>query len=165
MPLSPSLLLEFDSEAQSLRRCLERLPADQLDYKPHPKSMSLGQLATHLAQMPVWGATTINTTELDLSGGFEQPKPATTDELIAIFDAGAKDFRAALAQVTDEELTQTWTLKGPEGKVFLSMPRAAVLRGMVMNHLAHHRGQLTVYMRLLDIPVPSIYGPTADEAV
>ena len=127
--------------------------------------MSLGQLATHLAQMPVWGATTLTTEELDLSGGFEQPKPQTTDELLAIFEEGAKAFRDALAKVTDEELMQTWTLKGPEGKIFLALPRVAVLRGMVMNHLAHHRGQLTVYMRLLDIPVPSIYGPTADEAM
>lgn len=165
MPLSPSLLHELESELPSLRRCLERLPADKFDYKPHPKSMSLGVLATHVAQMPEWGAMTINTTDLDLSGGFEQAKPQTTDELLALFDAGARAFQEALAMATDEELMQTWTLKGPEGKIFLAMPRIAVLRGMVMNHLAHHRGQLTVYMRLLDIPVPSIYGPSADEAV
>jgi uncharacterized damage-inducible protein DinB len=164
MPLSPSLLQELESELPSLRRCLERLPAGQFDYKPHPKSMTLGELATHLAQMATWGATTINTTELDLSGGFEQPKPQTTAELLALFDGGAADFRQALSTVSDEALMQVWTLKGPGGKIFLSLPRIAVLRGMVMNHLAHHRGQLTVYMRLLDIPVPSIYGPTADEA-
>lgn len=127
--------------------------------------MSLGELATHVAQMPQWGAMTINTTELDLSGGFEQPKPQTSAELLALFDAGAQAYRDALAKATDDDLMQPWTLKGPEGKIFLSMPRVAVLRGMVMNHLAHHRGQLTVYMRLLDIPVPSIYGPSADEAV
>ena len=148
----------------SLRRCLERLPAGQFDYKPHPKSMTLGELATHLAQMATWGATTINTTELDLSGGFEQPKPQTTAELLALFDSGAAAYREALANVSDEALRQDWTLKGPGGKVILSRPRVAVLRDLVMNHLAHHRGQLTVYMRLLDIPVPSIYGPTADEA-
>ncbi|OYW12834.1 MAG: hypothetical protein B7X34_01435, partial [Acidobacteriia bacterium 12-62-4] len=128
-----------------------------------PKSMSLGQLATHVAQMPEWGAMTINTAELDLSGGFEQPKPQSTEELLALFDAGAEAYRTALAKVTDEELMQTWTLKAAEGRIILAMPRIAVLRGMVMNHLAHHRGQLTVYMRLLDIPVPAIYGPTADE--
>jgi uncharacterized damage-inducible protein DinB len=142
---------------------LERLPADQFAYKPHPKSMSLGELATHVAQMPHWGATTINTAELDLSAGFEQPKPQSTEELLGLFDAGAESFRASLAKASDEDLMQTWTLKGAEGKVFLAMPRLAVLRGMVINHMAHHRGQLTVYMRLLDIPVPSIYGPTADE--
>jgi uncharacterized damage-inducible protein DinB len=165
MPLSPSLLRELESELPSLRRCLERLPADKFDYQPHPKSMTLGQLATHLAQMPEWGATTINTTELDFSGGFEQPKPQTTDELLALFDSGAAAFREALAKASDEDFAQTWTLKGAEGKVFFAMPRTAVLRDMVMNHLAHHRGQLTVYMRMLDIPVPSIYGPSADEAV
>jgi uncharacterized damage-inducible protein DinB len=163
MSLSPSLLHELESELPSLRRCLERLPADQFAYKPHPKSMSLGELATHVAQMPHWGAMTINTVELDLSANFEQPKPQSTVELLGLFDAGAESFRAALAKATDDDLMQTWTLKGAEGKVFLSMPRIAVLRGMVINHMAHHRGQLTVYMRLLDIPVPSIYGPTADE--
>ncbi len=163
MSLSLSLLPELDNELGSLRKCLERLPGEQFGYQPHPKSMTLGQLATHLAQMPLWGATTINTTELDLSGDFEQPKPQTTAELLEIFEGGASQFRAVLASASDEDLMVTWTLIGPGGTVMMAMPRIAVLRGMVMNHLVHHRGQLSVYMRLLDIPVPSIYGRSADE--
>ncbi len=163
MSLSLSLLPELDNELASLRKCLERLSGDQFGYQPHPRSMTLGQLATHLAQMPLWGATTMNTTELDLSAGFEQPKPQTTAELLAIFEEGAKNFRSALEGASDEDLMMTWTMIGPGGAVLIAMPRIAVLRGMVMNHLVHHRGQLSVYMRLLEIPVPSIYGPSADE--
>ena len=163
MSFSLSLLPELDTELASLRKCLERLPGDQFGYQPHPRSMTLGQLATHVAQMPLWGATTINTTELDLSGDFEQPKPRTTAELLAIFEEGAKDYRAALEGASDEDLMVTWTLFGPGRTVMLAMPRIAVSRGMVMNHLVPHRGQLSVYMRLLEIPVPPIYGPTADE--
>ena len=106
MSLSLFLLPGVDNELASLRKCLERLPGDQFGYQPHPRSMTLGQLATHLAQMPLWGATTINTTELDLSVGFEQPKPQTTAELLAIFEEGAKNFRSALEGFgTREELS------------------------------------------------------------
>lgn len=164
MPISPSLRHEFDHELISLRRCLERLPEDQFDYKPHPKSMTLRQLATHLAQMPIWGATTIQTPEFDMSQPFEQPNPQTVAEVLAILDSGATTFQAALDGASDEDLAVTWKLIGKGGAVFLEMPRLAVLRGMVLNHMIHHRGQLSVYLRLLDVAVPSMYGPTADES-
>ncbi len=163
MSLSVALLPELDLELALLRKCLERLPGDQFGYQPHPRSMTLGQLALHLAQMPVWGATTIRTPELDLSKPFERPKAETTAELLAIFDEAAKGYREALEGASDDDLMATWRLLGPGGTVFVAMPRMAVLRGMVMNHLVHHRGQLSVYMRMLEIPVPSIYGPSADE--
>jgi uncharacterized damage-inducible protein DinB len=164
MSLSQSLLPEFDMEMANTRKALARVPTDKLDWAPHAKSMTLGKLGTHLATLPGWTNVTIGTSGLDLAEPFEQPKPATSEELLAIFDNTVADARTALAGASDETWFQPWALRNGEQTIF-SLPKIAVMRGFVLNHIIHHRGQLTVYLRLNDIPVPSIYGPSADEAV
>lgn len=144
------------------RRTLERVPGDRLEYRPHAKSFTLGALAQHLATIPRWGAMTLQTPELDLSGPFPQETDAAVEAILARFDRNLADFRTALAAASDEALLASWTLRSG-GKVHFTMPRLAVIRGMVMNHAVHHRAQLGVYLRLLDVPVPSMYGPSADE--
>ncbi len=162
MAIADALLPELDHEIAVTRKLLERVPDDQFAWKPHPRSFSLGQLAGHVATISLWGVTTIERSELDLDGA-GSPAPATSRAaLLTIFDEQASAFRAALVGTSDAELTTMWTLK-QKGKVILSMPKVAVLRSFVVNHLIHHRGQLSVYLRLLDIPLPSIYGPSADE--
>lgn len=160
--ISQALLPEFDQEMGGTRRTLERIPMDKYDWKPHDKSFNMGKLATHVAHLPGWASMTIATDELDLSQPFEQPQPKTTEDLLALFDQTASEARAAIAGVSDEALMKPWTLRMGE-KVIFTMPKIAVIRGMVMNHIIHHRAQLTVYLRLNDIPVPGLYGPSADE--
>ena len=127
----------------------------------------MGSLAIHIATMLGWGVTTLQSDSFDYApeGGepYVPPTAATTEELLAMFDKGAADFRAALAATENESMMQPWSLLGT-GKVMFTMPRIAVIRGMIMSHIVHHRGQLTVYLRLCDIPVPALYGPSADEA-
>ena len=161
--LSQLALGDFDHELSITRRVLERVPDAHWDYKPHPKSMSLGQLAGHLSNIPHWGALTLGGSELDFAaGGPPQPRPATRDALLENFDAAAVSARAALSSADDAHLGGTYTVRNGE-RVVMAMPRAAMLRGMILSHMIHHRGQLSVYLRLLDVPVPSIYGPSADE--
>jgi uncharacterized damage-inducible protein DinB len=162
MAISDSLLPEYDHEVATTRKVLERVPDDRLAWKPHDKSMSLGQLATHLATMLSWGAMTVNQSEVDLSGPYTPPDLKTRADLLASFDREAATTRAAIAGTADPELMAMWSLKR-DGKTIFSMPKVAVLRSFVMNHMIHHRGQLSVYLRLNDVPVPSIYGPSADE--
>lgn len=166
MALSQALLPEFDNEMALTRKTLERVPDDKWDWAPHTKSMTLGRLATHLAEAPGWAIPTIGQSELDLSPPGAPPyQPVTTAnraEALAMFDKNIGAARAAIAGASNEHLFQNWSLL-MGGKAMFTMPRAAVIRGMVMNHIIHHRGQLSVYLRLLDIPVPSIYGPSADE--
>lgn len=164
MSLSQALLAEFDQEMASTRRVLERIPMDKYDWQPHAKSFSLGKLATHVAQLPGWAVVTAQTSELDFAQPFEQPSPRTSEELLAFFDQNAAEARAAVASMSDEEFSKPWTLRSGE-QVFFTSPKAAVLRSFVMNHIIHHRAQLTVYLRLNDIPVPGLYGPSADENV
>lgn len=153
-------LKEFDSEMASTRRVLERVPSDKAEWKPHPKSFPLGHLAMLVAWMPGWIAQTLRTTELDLGKGvgysFEP-----TEKLVAMFDENVTNARAALSEVTGAAADEKWSLTSG-GHVLMSMPRVEVVR-QHLSHLSHHRGQLTVYLRLLDIPIPSVYGPTADE--
>ena len=167
MPISEALLPEFDQEMPNTRKTLERVPIeDKFDWKPHEKSMEMGRLANHLAFIPNWVVTTINEDSLDINPvGVEPPKAPvakTSAELLGIFDAAVAAARAAIAGASDETLLGPWTLLSAGNKVF-TIPRVAVLRGFVMNHSIHHRAQLGVYLRLNDIPVPSIYGPSADE--
>jgi uncharacterized damage-inducible protein DinB len=165
MAIKDALLPEFDHEMASTRTLLERVPDGRGGWKPHTKSMSVGELAMHVAEMSAWPAMTLEQDELDFNppGGtpYRTPGFETAAGLIAIFDANVKASRAALARATDEQFMQKWALKNG-GVVLMSMPRAAVMRSFVLNHIIHHRGQLTVYLRLLDVPLPSIYGPTAD---
>jgi len=162
MPLVDALLPEFDHEMTTTRRLLERLPEDKFDWKPHAKSFSLGQLAQHVATIPMWGSVTVTQTELDVSAGAQPPAMKTRAELLAAFDQNVSTTRAALSGKSDAELMVPWSLKSGSHTIF-SLPRAGVWRSFVLSHLVHHRGQLSVYLRLLDVPLPSIYGPSADE--
>lgn len=163
MAIKDAFLPEFDHETGTTRRLLERVPEDRFGWKPHPKSMTLGRLATHVAEIPAWGTMALTKTEVDFASGSYQPREAASrEEILALFDENVRGTRKLIAEVTDGELMLTWTLK-TDGKPLLSMPRVAVLRSLVMNHLIHHRGQLSVYLRLNDVLLPAIYGPTADE--
>ncbi len=166
MGLSDMLMPEFEQEMAGTRRTLERVPEDKFDWQPHEKSTSLGGLATHLANLPSWVGHTIEKDELDIAPPGEPPlrmPPATTRaEVLAHFDQNVAAARVALAGASDEHLLKPWSLLSG-GKTVLTMPRVAVLRGFVLNHNIHHRAQLGVYLRLNDVPVPAIYGPSADE--
>ena len=165
MALVDALLPEFDHEVAATRRLLARLPDGQLEWQPHHKSMTLGALATHLSELGYWGQETLNSSAADLEtmtrpAGFVPT--ATRAAILAVFEQKMSGARAALVGKTDAELMAPWTLR--RGAVeFFTMPKASCWRTFVMNHLIHHRGQLTVYLRQLDVPLPSIYGPSADE--
>ena len=163
MTISETLLLDFDVEAQSTRRVLERVPQEQADWKPHDRSMTLGQIAGHVGSLVDFGRVILTTSEFDLSAK-TAPRYVftTTDDAVKYAAGGAGQVRSALASLTDEAMMQTWTLTF-QGKTVTSMPRAIAYRAMFFNHLIHHRGQLSVYLRLLDVKVPGIYGPSADE--
>jgi uncharacterized damage-inducible protein DinB len=166
MGLSESLLPEFDNEMANTRKTLERVPHEKFDWKPHEKSMAMGGLATHLSNIPTWAVYSIDQDSLDLAPeGKPLPHAELANsqaELLATFDTNAAKARAAIAGASDAELFKPWALMS-NGNTILTMPKIAVLRSFVMNHLIHHRAQLGVYLRLNDIPVPSIYGPSADE--
>lgn len=156
-----SMIPELDHEFAQTRRCLERLPTDKLDWKPHPKSFSLGHLAAHLAEIPRWVPPTLNVDEFELAT-YDRVVPETKDEILARFDEGLAEARRLIEAASTDDLATSWTML-KDGEVMLSMPKAAVLRGFILNHNVHHRAQLGVYLRLLDVPVPAIYGPSADE--
>jgi uncharacterized damage-inducible protein DinB len=160
MSIAETLLPEFDQEMATTRRLLERVPDDKSAWKPHPKSFSIGHLAQLLSWMPGWITTTLTSDSLDLSTGtgYSTEKIAT---LLDLFDKNVREARAALAATSDDDFAKPWSLKMGE-RVLMTMPRGTTTRQHI-NHLVHHRGQMSVYLRLLDIPVPSIYGPTADE--
>ena len=162
MSISQGLLPEFDQEMAGTRKSLERVPEGKTEWQPHPKSMTLGRLAGHLAELPNWVVETIKRDELSLDGQYTPFISSSPKELLAMFDAKVAEARALIASASDADLMKPWTLK-VRGQTAFTMPKIAVLRGMVMNHIIHHRGQLTVYLRLNDVPVPSLYGPSADE--
>jgi uncharacterized damage-inducible protein DinB len=162
------LLPEFEFEMASTRKTLERVPTAKFDWKPHEKSFSMGRLAVHIAEIPGWIGTTLNSDSLDFApvGGapYSPPKINTMEEVLAMFDKNVADGKAGLATVTDETLAQPWSLlKG--GVNLMTMTKLVVVKSFVLKHAIHHRAQLGVYLRLNDIPVPSIYGPTADEPI
>ena len=156
------LLPEFDHEMANTRKTLERLPEDKLDFTPHEKSWAMRQLAGHVAQLPGWVTVTLESTELDLEQPFPQPTLDSRDDILATFDGAVKGARAVLEAASAEDLMVPWTLKMGDQVVF-TMPRIGVLRSFVMNHVIHHRGQLTIYLRLTGAPLPALYGPSADE--
>jgi uncharacterized damage-inducible protein DinB len=162
MALADALLPEFDHEMTTTRKLLERVPEGRFAWKPHDKSMTLGELAQHVATIPMWGAETLNRSELELSGTGQLPAATSRAELLAAFDTHAAGTRAALVGRSDAELMAPWTLKS-NGHTVFTMPRAVVWRSFVLNHLIHHRGQLSVYLRMQDVALPSIYGPSGDE--
>lgn len=167
MAMNAALLGEFDQEMVSTRKTLERVPLEKADWKPHEKSTAMGGLATHLSNIPNWAVYTIDQDSLDLMpGGKPMPAPAqakSQEELLATFDSNVAKARAAIAGASDEELFKPWSLQS-NGNTLMTLPKVAVLRSFVMNHLIHHRAQLGVYLRLNDIAVPSVYGPSADES-
>jgi uncharacterized damage-inducible protein DinB len=166
MPIYEALLPELEMEAATTRKFFERLPEDKLDFKPHEKSMPLGRLAGHVAELVGWGTTTLETDQLDFAPVGAPPfKPllaTSREQLLGEFDKGVASFRAALPKATDQDFLKPWTLLSA-GKVFFTMPRITVVRSMVFNHIIHHRAQLGVYYRLNNVPLPSSYGPSADE--
>jgi uncharacterized damage-inducible protein DinB len=163
--IAQALLPEFDHEAAVTRTVLERVPEAQAGWRPHPKSMTLGELAIHLASIPAWGVLTLRERQFDLSPpgapAYTPPAWQSLAQTLAVFDEKIGKTRAALVAVTDLELAQPWTLKKGGDKVFTA-PRGSVLRSFVLNHSVHHRAQLGLYLRMLDVPVPAMYGPTAD---
>ncbi|MBM3747618.1 MAG: DinB family protein [Acidobacteria bacterium] len=166
MTIGESLLPESDREMANARKCLERVPEDKFDWKPHPKSPTVRWLAAHVAHLPSWAVMAIGRDSIDvMPPGAPPPRipePESRAALLEMFDKNVAEARAALAGASDEHLLKSWTLLR-SGKEIFSQPRVGVLRGFVMNHLIHHRAQLCVYFRLNDVPVPALYGPSADE--
>lgn len=160
MTIGEDLLPEFDQEMATTRRLLERVPSDKGEWKPHPKSFPLGHLAQLVSWMPGWISMALRQSEIDLAGGGKYTLE-TTETLLRMFDENVRSAREALASVPDSDFALPWSLKFGD-KVLFTSTRGATVR-QTINHLVHHRGQLTVYLRLLDVPIPSIYGPTADE--
>ncbi len=162
MAIKDTLLAEFDHEMGTTRRLLERIPDPQLGWKPHDKSMTMEGLATHLSNLPNWGTTILNDLSYDLAAGPPNlTASASRDDILSNFDSAVAKTRAALDK-TDAELGAQWKLTRGDQEMF-SLPRAVAFRTFVLYHVVHHRGQLSVYLRLNNIPVPAIYGPTADE--
>jgi uncharacterized damage-inducible protein DinB len=160
-------LREFEQEMANTRRLLEIVPEDEAAWKPHAKSWSLGDLSLHIANLPAWAVVTLTQSEFDMSSPAgtvaEERSWASTAQLLTTFDGNVADARTAIINTSDAALAEPWTLKSRGAPVF-TMPRRAVLHTFVLSHLIHHRGQLTVYLRMCDVPLPSIYGPSADAA-
>jgi uncharacterized damage-inducible protein DinB len=164
MSLSEMLIPEYDLEMSNTRRVLERVPEEHLSWQPHAKSRSLGQLAGHLAMLPALGTFFLTQDSLDLATLPPLPDPGSTREILDAFDQNVAGLRELIVKTGDASFQQPWTLK-LGGQEIMTLPRFAVIRGSLLSHSIHHRGQLTVYLRLKDQPLPAIYGPTADEAM
>jgi uncharacterized damage-inducible protein DinB len=161
MSISAALLPEFDQEMATTRRTLERVPEDKFGWKPHEKSMSLGHLASHLAEMPGFAVAGLTMDSLDLAN-YKPWEAKSREEVLARFDQNVAGARAAIGSADDAKYMSNWSLL-QDGKTLMTMPKVAVVRVFMMNHTIHHRGQLSVYLRLNNVAVPSIYGPSADE--
>jgi uncharacterized damage-inducible protein DinB len=163
MRIADSILMELDQEGQTTRRVLERVPTDKLAWAPHRKSMNLGQLALHVAQVPGTIAGFVSGPELVMTGDFKQAAATSTAEVLSALEESLARAKDIVNGLDDATIMSMWSLKAG-GKTLMSMPRLAVVRSLMLNHWYHHRGQLSVYLRELDVPVPSIYGPSADES-
>jgi uncharacterized damage-inducible protein DinB len=166
MSRSKGLIAELDQEMATTRRLLERYPEDKATYQPHPKSMTLARLASHIAELPGWAPSILKGDSFDIAPSegpqYQPPTWTTRAEILGRFDQNVATLRQLLGETTDEAFGQPWTLK-KGGQTVFTLPRAAVVRSMLFSHVIHHRGQLSVYLRVCDVPLPSIYGPTADE--
>ncbi|MDE0104889.1 MAG: DinB family protein [Bryobacterales bacterium] len=166
MTIAQSYLPEFEREMGMTRTMLERVTDGILDYTPHPKSMTTGQLASHIAQMPEWGAITARVDDLDINPpdgpALESSVAGSVAELMEAFDKNVADMTAAVGGLSDEQMLAQWTLLSGGHELF-TMPRVAVFQSMVLSHIIHHRAQLGVYLRMNDVPVPGMYGPSADD--
>jgi uncharacterized damage-inducible protein DinB len=164
MSTTAAMLQEYEHECATTRRVLERVPGDQLAWKPHQKSMSLGQLALHVAMIPGFISEWALKDVLEFSGdGGGAPEAKSVGEILSTHEESMKKTKAALGQIGDAGLGKMWEMKVKGGPTIMSMPKGALFRSVVLNHWYHHRGQLSVYLRLLNVPVPSIYGPSADD--
>jgi uncharacterized damage-inducible protein DinB len=165
MSIAQGFLGEWDQEVESTKKLLALVPADKADWKPHPKSMSLGRLASHVAELPSWASATLELDELDMNppGGpaYTPAEFGSTETNLANFERIAVEARKAIERAPDAEFMRNWTLK-TGGNALFTMPKIAVLRSFVFNHLIHHRAQLGVYLRLQDVKIPGMYGPSAD---
>ncbi len=169
MPIRDALLPEFNNEMANTRKMLERVPEDRFAWKPHAKSWALGGLASHVANIPTWAGHAMANETFDLMPdgklpARDVPQAPSRAALLATFDQNVAAAHAVISAAEDAELMKSWSLLR-HGQTIMSMPRAAVLRSFVMNHLIHHRAQLGVYLRLNDVPVPGMYGPSADEGM
>lgn len=168
MSIAQGLIPEFDHEMAGVRKTLERVPAEKFDWRPHPKSAAMGRLAAHLATLPGWAVNVVGKDGMEIAPDGKPPagppEIKTTQELLETFDKNRDAARGAIAGASDEHLMKMWRLTFM-GKEIFNLPRAAVLRSMLLSHVIHHRAQLGVYLRLNDLPVPSLYGPSADEQV
>jgi uncharacterized damage-inducible protein DinB len=166
MTYAESILPEFDHEMANTRKVLERVPEDKLDWQPHPKSRTIGWNANHLAEIPGWVEGTLTQTEWDIAPvdgpRYQSPQLTSLQEILELFDRNVAAARRAIQAVRDEDMGQMWSLV-KESKPLFTMPRATVIRSFVVNHLIHHRAHLLVYLRLNNIPVPGMYGPSGDE--
>lgn len=163
MALNTAFLGELETEGATCRRVLERVPESVWEFKPHEKSANMGSLATHVAEMWSWTRFTLDFPELDFGGNPYTPyKPTSHQDLLDYHDKNVAEAKEVIARTSDETMMESWTMRSGE-TIFFTMPKVNVLRTMVFNHIIHHRGALSVYLRLNDIPVPSIYGPSADE--
>ena len=166
MSYAETLLPEFDQEMANTRKVLERVPDDKLDWQPHPKSHTIGWNANHLANLPDWLVHALTTPELDIApvGGepYSYPKATSAREILEMFDRNVTAAREAITRANEEQMAQPWTLSHA-GKPVFTMLRSAVFRQIILNHIIHHRAILCVYLRLNDIPVPGMYGPSGDE--
>lgn len=163
MSIAETFLPDFDAEMSNTRRVLERVPAEKWDWKPHAKSRSLGELATHVGELPRWGVRLKG--ESFQVGSEKPPAMRSPQELVSRLEQNAAAARESLRAMSEADLEGQFRVLKPDGSVFFQLPRKAVPRAVLMNHLIHHRGQLSVYLRLLDVPLPTIYGPTADESI
>jgi uncharacterized damage-inducible protein DinB len=162
MAIKDALLPEFDQEMATTRRVIERMREDKYIWAPHERSMKAGRLVSHIAEMTTWGTIALKQDSLDLAGGHQPFNASSREELLATFDKNIEECRKAIEGASDELLMQSWSLMNGSVTI-MTMPKVSVLRLFVLNHIIHHRGQLSVYLRLTDTPVPSIYGPSADE--
>ena len=166
--IAQMLSQELESELATMRKVLERVPETSFGFKPHEKSMSMGRLAGHITEMLAWGTVTLKEASFDINPKdatqeWEALVPKTSAELMEKLEQAATQFKAALESTTDEAMQEPWSLLAGGQSIF-TMPRIACIRNMIINHLIHHRGQMSVYLRLNNIPVPAMYGPSADEA-
>ena len=163
MSKTKDILSEFQEEAKTTRKFLERVPMDKKDYKPHEKNNTLGKLAAHVAEIPGWFSFILKEDDLDFSkSGFKPFEPTSKEELLTLFEKNIKEAEEALKNTTDDEFEKKWTMRNGD-EVYISIPKGTAIRVWCLNHWYHHRAQLGLYLRLLDIPVPGTYGPSADE--
>jgi len=163
MPIIDTIVAEMLREGETTKKVLARVPTDRMDWKPHPRARSAGDLAWHIAALPGRIAAMATADEADVMVVRQPPRPDTTESIVQAFTEGLETARSALSPLTDEDLRRKFLFR--RGDVTMAhLPKIAFLRGVLLNHSYHHRGQLSVYLRLLDVPVPSIYGPTADES-